>query len=170
MKNVIITVVGKDQPGLVDTISTHVLALKGNWLTSNLSKMAGQFAGIIQVALPAENVAKLQHKLTSIPQLQCVVKLDEEQASEAETSYLTIDVMGNDKPGIVQEITSSLAAANASVVKMQTSCEAAPNWGGELFKAHITVATCKTVDVDEIAQRLEAIANDLVVELQLEKQ
>ena len=168
MKKVVITLVGIDQPGLVDKVSALVLGANGNWLASNLSKMAGQFAGIIQVALPPASIPGIEQKLSQIDDLHCVLKVDEQETTQEVGSYLTIDVMGNDRPGIVQEITASLAKSNTSVVKMQTSCEAAPNWGGELFKAHIIAATDKEVDVEHITEQLEAIANDLVVELNVE--
>jgi glycine cleavage system regulatory protein len=169
MKNVIITLVGKDQPGLVETIATCVFNAKGNWQSSNLSKMAGQFAGIIQVQLPETAVPEVEKYLSALPQLNCIVQVDECHTETIDGQYITIDVMGNDKPGIVQEITTSLAQSSTSVVKMQTSCEAAPNWGGNLFKAHIIAAVDATTELDTITEQLEAIANDLVVELNIQQ-
>ena len=127
MQNVIITLVGKDQPGLVETIATFVYQANGNWLASNLSKMAGQFAGIVQVQLSSEKIKEVEAKISELEYLQCVIKVDDSVHSNEQLSQISVDVMGNDKPGIVQEISAALAQSGASVVKMQTSCEPAPN-------------------------------------------
>lgn len=167
MQNVIITLVGKDQPGLVETVSTYVYQAKGNWLSSNLSKMAGQFAGIVQVQLPNDKIQVVEEQIASLAHLQCVIKVDDSVHSDEQLSQISVDVMGNDKPGIVQEISAALAQSGASVVKMETSCEPAPNWGGNLFKAHITATIDSKIEVDHVTEQLEAIANDLVVELEV---
>lgn len=49
MKHLVITVIGQDRPGLVGALSDTVYQHKGNWLGSSMSKLAGQFAGILQV-------------------------------------------------------------------------------------------------------------------------
>ncbi len=51
MKQLVITIVGQDQPGIVETLSAVVADHDGNWLSSSLSNLAGQFAGIIEVAV-----------------------------------------------------------------------------------------------------------------------
>ena len=35
MQNVIITLVGKDRPGIVETVATFVFEANGNWLSSS---------------------------------------------------------------------------------------------------------------------------------------
>ena len=160
MQNVIITLVGKDQPGLVETVATYVYQANGNWLSSNLSKMAGQFAGIVQVQLPHDKIQLVEEKIDSLEHLQCVIKVDDSVHNDEQLSQISVDVMGNDKPGIVQEISAARAQSRASVVKMQTSCEPAPNWGGNLFKAHITATIDNKVEMEHVTEQLEAIAND----------
>lgn len=167
MQTLVITLVGEDRPGIVDTISKQVLEHQGNWLASSLSKMAGQFAGIVQIAVPEEQVEKLNQALQGIEKLQTMLTLDQHQAQPAPANLLEIELVGNDKSGIVQDITRAIHLAGASVVKMQTSCGSAPNWGAELFKAQIQVSLAADSDVDEIREHLEAIANDLVVDLNL---
>jgi len=54
----------------VEDISSAVLNHHGNWLTSNLSHLAGHFAGIIEVAVPAEHLQELQDSLHNWPQLE----------------------------------------------------------------------------------------------------
>ncbi|MBC3764810.1 glycine cleavage system protein R [Neptunicella marina] len=165
MKQIVVTLVGSDKPGIVDRISKTIYQHQGNWLASNLSKMAGQFAGIIQVMLPEEKIEQFEVAVNQISDLRCVVHADTETDTSAELRTAYIELVGNDKPGIVQEITSAIHQAGANVVKMHTLCESAPNWGGELFKAEIVIAFPLDLNAEKIQQELEAVADDLVVEL-----
>ena len=73
--------------------------------------------------------------------------------------------MGNDKPGIVQELTAILNRFNLNIIKFDSTCDSAPNWGGLLFKAKALVAVEEGFDLDELSDELESIANDLVVDI-----
>src|SRR5678816_4612379 len=60
----VMTIVGPDRPGLVDSVAALVAEHKGNWLESRMSRLGGQFAGILRVEVPpgleAELVAALK--------------------------------------------------------------------------------------------------------------
>ena len=66
MKPVIITVIGKDRPGLVDAVAKKVYQFGGNWQGSSFAHMAGQFAGFVEVLVPAEQHQALIDALDQI--------------------------------------------------------------------------------------------------------
>ena len=87
--------------------------------------------------------------------------------SKSETlTELSVDVMGNDKPGIVQELTSILNQFNLNIVSFSSHCESAPNWGSLIFKATAVIAVPASFDQDALQDALEALSNDLVVEIE----
>ncbi len=49
----VLTVIGDDRPGLVGELSAAISSHQGNWLESSMSHLAGKFAGIVKVAVPA---------------------------------------------------------------------------------------------------------------------
>ena len=59
----VLTFVGRDRPGLVNAISETIAASGGAWLESRLARLAGEFAGIVLVAAPDEQVAALTNAL-----------------------------------------------------------------------------------------------------------
>jgi glycine cleavage system regulatory protein len=79
-----------------------------------------------------------------------------------------IDIMGNDKPGIVQELTSILAQFNINIVAFDSSCASAPNWGSSMFKARATISMAKDFDIEPLREALEEVANDLMVDIDLQ--
>ena len=47
----VLTVIGDDKPGLVEMLADTVARHSGNWLESNMSHLAGKFAGILRVSV-----------------------------------------------------------------------------------------------------------------------
>ena len=52
-KHLVLTLIGRDRPGLVHALSETVAAAGGNWLDARMASLAGQFAGILLVAVDA---------------------------------------------------------------------------------------------------------------------
>ncbi len=52
MATFILTVLGDDRPGLVSALSAPISAHGGSWERSQMSRLAGKFAGIVLVAVP----------------------------------------------------------------------------------------------------------------------
>ena len=167
MKPMIFTLVGQDKPGLVDSLAQTVYQLGGNWLASNFSHMAGHFAGFVQVDLPLEKHQALIDAFSQHPDLQIHLVQGEETSSSTSQSA-TVEIMGNDKPGIVQELTSVLSQFNINISRFDSSCSSAPNWGSSLFKATAEVEIPDNFDLDPLREALEEIANDLVVDIDLQ--
>lgn len=164
MKSMIFTLVGKDKTGLVDSLAQSVFEVGGNWLASNFAHMGGHFAGFVQVDVPEDKHQELVDIFAKHPDLQ--INLVEGEAPDAASEdTVCIEIMGNDKPGIVQELTSVLNQFNLNIVKFASSCGSAPNWGGTLFKATATISVSADFDMDPLQDALEAIANDLVVDV-----
>lgn len=166
MKPMIFTLVGKDKPGLIESVANKVFALEGNWLASNFSHMAGHFAGFVQIDLPHDKHQPFIDLLQKHPDLT-ITLVSADAPTATETNLADIDIMGNDKPGIVSELTSALSQFNINIIKFESSCESAPNWGNLLFKAHAKIEIPVDFDLAPLREALEDIANDLIVDVEL---
>ena len=65
--------------------------------------------------------------------------------------------------------TTVLAAHNVNVRELETLVEAASMAGGELFRARAELLVPVSTDVDLLEKELENLANDLMVDIRLEK-
>ncbi|MFT5676491.1 MAG: glycine cleavage system regulatory protein [Paraglaciecola sp.] len=167
MKPMIFTLVGRDKPGLIESLAQTVFNMGGNWLASNFSHMAGHFAGFVQIDLPADKYSQLVDTFSRHSDLR--IHLVEGSTVDVSNDITAqIDIMGNDKAGIVQELTSILAQFNINIVKFDSSCGSAPNWGSSMFKARATISMAKDFDVEPLREALEEVANDLMVDIDLQ--
>jgi glycine cleavage system regulatory protein len=165
----VMTVIGQDRPGLVESVAALVAAHGGNWLESRMSRLGGQFAGILRVEVPSENEPPLVAALKKLDArgLAVVVHPDQPMPVPASTRQSMLDIVGQDRPGIVREISHALASFGVNVEELETECASAAMSGETLFKAHARLSIPETCDVGQIRQQLERIAADLIVEISL---
>jgi glycine cleavage system regulatory protein len=165
MKQLVLTLIGKDQPGLVERVSSTILNHHGNWLTSNLSHLAGQFAGIVQVEVAEEHLQELHNAVLDISGLEVRIANGElDQSTEPET--LNLVITGNDRPGIVQELATVIRHKGANITHLNSKQQSAPNWGVPIFSAFATVSLPAGMIKDNVIEALEAITSDLIVDVE----
>lgn len=163
MKHLVITVIGKDRPGLVEQLSEAIYQNHGNWLSSSLSKLAGQFAGILHVEVASQHIVVLRKALEQIDALQ--IQIVEEQHSTPPISALhACCITGNDRPGIVKEVTTLLSQLNVNINKLKTEAHSAPNWGYPIFTAHFELELPTNLELETLQEELESLADDLNVD------
>ncbi|MCF2907667.1 MULTISPECIES: glycine cleavage system protein R [Pseudoalteromonas] len=165
MKQLVLTLIGKDQPGLVERVSSTILNHHGNWLTSNLSHLAGQFAGIVQVEVAEEHLQELQDAVLSIPELEVRIA-NGEQTESTEPETLNLVITGNDRPGIVQELAAVIRHKGANITHLNSKQQSAPNWGVPIFSAFATVSLPAGMIKDNVVEALESITSDLIVDVE----
>jgi glycine cleavage system regulatory protein len=168
MESLVVTVIGKDRPGLVELVSAVVEEHGGDWVESRMSRLAGEFAGILRVSVPAAQADALSEALEGLRSegLRVVVERGFEEAVE-EGHVIVLELIGSDRPGIVHKISEALAARGVNVDELNTECDGAPWSGGTLFKAMAKLRVPRSLDLNQLRESLEAIASDLMVDISI---
>ena len=174
--SLIISVIGPDRPGLVEQISATVTRAGGNWEDSRMIQLAGQFAGMVQVVLPREKLDALREELESVGGESLRVDVIHTDAPPENTSgppprRILLEVVGQDRTGIVAEISRTLAEAGVNVAELATDCRSAPWSGDRMFETHavLEIPSDDGFDPDALLERIEEIAGDLMVEIKSEE-
>ena len=169
--SLVMTVIGADRPGLVDSVAGIVADHGGNWLESRMSRLGGQFAGILRVQISAEKEAALVRGLKQLETegLTIVVHSDRPQPEESERTLTCLEVVGQDRPGIVHQISHALAAHRVNVEELNTECGSAAMSGETLFKAVAKLKLPASCKLGELKRELEQIAEDLIVDVTLKE-
>jgi len=168
MTTFVLTVLGDDRPGLVSALSGPISKHGALWERSQLSRLAGKFAGIVLVTVPHERYDALVSDLGALGSqgLHLTIERTDEPA-RGESISLTLELLGADRPGIVAEISSALAARDVSIEELSTDVRDAPMAGGTLFEATAVLSAPPTEKTDELRMMLEGIADELMVEITL---
>ncbi|PKI18119.1 glycine cleavage system protein R [Colwellia sp. 12G3] len=163
MNHLVISCIGPDQTGLVDTLSKIISKHQGNWQVSSLHHLSGFFAGVIEVAVASEKSENLISELKAISGLSCQIEMAEPNLPDV-VSNLVLEITANDRPGIVQEVSSVIHHQSGNLLKLVSSTNSAAHSGQELFKAKVQIAI-DDKSVDALINALENIADDLMVDI-----
>lgn len=168
MSRLVLTVIGDDRAGFVETLAQTITAHDGNWEQSQMAELAGQFAGIVVVTVPNERADELRAALDGLEGLMEVTAHPgvEEPGTPTESwAHLRIDLIGSDHPGIVRDVSAALARNGLSIESMTTERRDAPMAGGRLFEAHLIVRVPPGVDPVDVRDDLDRTAGELFVDL-----
>ena len=124
--SLILTLVGPDRPGLVSAVSACAGAHGANWMESRLTRLAGQFAGVVRLEVDAAAADALERGLSGLVAeglKLAVVRADAGAAAQARLARL--ELVGHDRPGIVRDISAVLARHGLSIDALETACESA---------------------------------------------
>jgi len=169
MTDLVITLIGPDRPGLVEALAARVAEHGGNWLEGRMAHLAGKFAGILRVEVPAGRVAELSAALAGLERDGLHVAAEPGGGAAAAAGFRAMDVelLGLDRPGLVREISSLLASRRINVEELATDLYSAPMAGDVMFRARARVHVPAGVDEGELRRSLERLAGDLMVEIRL---
>lgn len=164
----ILTVLGTDRPGLTRSLADAVAGSGGNWLESQLARLGGQYAGAVLIEIA--DAAKLQGELAKLASQGLVLNLvPAGEAPDSTRRYLGIEIVGQDRPGIVREVTGALATLGANIEEFTSSTENSA-WSGDLlFRAKARTTIPENLTVEQVREGLEAISGEIMVDFTFQK-
>ena len=162
----VMTVIGMDRPGLIESIARLIAEHGGNWLESRMCRLGGEFAGILRVDVPQGTQALID----SLQGLQAqgitvIVRPDQPVPTAAPARTASLSLIGQDRPGIVHQISAALANHSINVEELETECSSAPMSGETIFKAVARLQIPEACVISELRRELEEIGGELLVEI-----
>lgn len=167
--SLVLTLIGPDRPGLVEDLSHAVAAYEGSWQSSRMARLGGAFAGILEVQVPDQRAAELSEALRGLEVRGLRVVVEAGAGAPAGEDYreLRLELVGQDRPGIMREISSTLAASGVNVVELSSRTRPAPMSGETLFSASALLHQSTSESVTQLRESLEKLASDLMVEISI---
>ncbi|GAB4191775.1 MAG: glycine cleavage system protein R [Phycisphaeraceae bacterium] len=169
--SLVLTVIGPDRPGLVETLAQTISEHQANWLESRMARLAGKFAGVLRVDVPHDQTQPLTEALGQLQSagLHVVVESADDQPTETSPRTLTLTFIGHDRPGIVRDISHALAQHGVNVIELHTQVSSAPMTGEPLFKANATLHAPSSIPLDQLRDQLDQVAHQLDIDLTLDE-
>jgi glycine cleavage system regulatory protein len=171
--SLVLTFIGHDKPGLVNTLSETIAFAGGSWLESRLAHLAGAFAGIVLVSVPEPNAARLTTALCSLEEaglritVEPGISVEPSSAAPPATGHRSLELrlIGHDRPGIVRDVTQALSQLGANIEEFSSGIESAPFTGETMFRAEARLRVPEGVTTEEVQKILEQLANEIMVDL-----
>lgn len=163
----VLTIIGVDRPGLVEALSRTVTEHGGNWEASRMARMAGRFAGILRVTVAADRAGELTGALQSLEPkgLRVVVEERVEAAATGAARTLELEMVGNDRAGVIRDLSTALAARGVNIEELSTEASPAPMAGGLLLRIEARLRVPDEITSAELRSALESVASDYMIDL-----
>lgn len=170
VNRVALTAIGDDRPGMVAALTEALVGLDANLDDTAMSRLAGQFAMMLVVALPeGVDAGALGVALAPTAQRLGVVvnvrPVGDGDGDDTGDPY-RLTVYGADRPGIVHRISTVLASAGVNIVDLATRVISTATT--RVYAMLLELSVPPATDVDDLRHALKEAADDLGVDHRLE--
>ncbi|MBL0143173.1 MAG: glycine cleavage system protein R [Betaproteobacteria bacterium] len=167
--SLVVTAIGPDRPGIVNDLSDVAQRFGANWAGSRMANLAGQFAGMVHFEVSDEKADALAHALGDLESAGLRIVIARSQAGNATPPRrrVRLELVGHDRPGIIRDLSGSLAQRGVSIEELHTQVASAAMSGEQLFKVRALLAVPADLPNVELRRGLEALANEMMVDLEL---
>ena len=167
--SLVVSIVGPDRSGIVSQLSDRAQRFGANWAASRMTRLAGEFAGMVHLEVPLENADALASSLRGLESsgLQVVIARSDASGRPAGLREVELELVGEDRVGIVSTLTKMLAERGISIENIHTEVLRNGMSGKQTFKigAHLLVPT--TLAIEALRQELGALAGKMMVDIAL---
>lgn len=170
--SLIVTAIGADRPGIVSMLSDRAQGFGANWAGSRMANLAGQFAGMVHFEVPAQNAEPLAQALRGleVSGLRVVIAKVEAPRAPAGRRIVKLELTGLDRPGIVRDLSRSLAGQGVSIDELHTEIVDGGTAAEHLFKVKALLVVPEALGNETLRRSLDALANEMMIDIGLGNQ
>ncbi len=167
--SLVATVMGPDRPGIVSLLSERAQGFGANWTESRIATLEGQVAGLVHFEVPSPNAESMAAALSTLESsgVHVVVARQEQIPVPAGRRVIKLELIGHDRPGIVSELSGSLARRRVSIEDLHTEIVDGPTPAEHLFKVRALLVVPESVPNDELRRALEPLIKEMTVDIAL---
>ena len=167
--SLVATITGADRPGIVSLISERAHGFGANWAGSRIATLEGQFAGVVHFEVASQNADPLASALRSLESsgVQVAVTKHEYVAAPAGQRAVRLELTGHDRPGILSELSGSLARRRVNIEDLHTELVDGPTPAEHRFKVRALLVVPASVSNEELRAALEPLTKEMTVDIAL---
>jgi glycine cleavage system regulatory protein len=171
MALLVLSVVGSDRPGLTEALARAVLSAGGNWLESHLSRLGGLYVGSVLIELEEGGVEGLRAGVGAVDaqglEVRIAPAVEGAEGPGVPGEALDFTLVGQDRPGIVRQVTAVLSGLNANIEAFESRISAEPHYGAALFHMEARLRLPPGLVAAKVQAALEAISAEIMVDISL---
>ena len=166
----VLTIIGRDRAGVVASLADAVRFHQGNWKRSELVEIAGTFAGVVVVEVGHDRVDELLTNLLVLREqgLHVTARQVEEPTVAPDAEEVRLRLTGDDRPGVVHEISTAIRDAGISISRLGTVTDLPGEDGGKLFEITARLTVPIGADLDAVLDSIGEVGVTLGIALVVE--
>lgn len=167
----VISAIGADKPGIVNTLSMAVLDNNCNIVDSRMTVLGGEFAVILMVSGNWDAIARLEQSLTKSSEklgLTIISKRTEAKDTTAKLLPYMVEVVAMDHPGIVYNVAEFFSSRNINIEDLSTGSYAAAHTGTLMFSINMTISVPADQHIGQLREQFGEFCDELNLDAVLE--
>ena len=167
--SLVVTVIGTDRPGIVNLLSDVAQRFGANWAGSRMASLAGQFAGMVHFEVADRSAEPLADGLRDLASagLHVVIARGDAETASGPRRMIRLELVGQDRPGIVRELSGRLAGRGVSIDELHTEIASAAMSAERMFRVNALLTVPQALGDDELRRELEALATEMMVDIEV---
>jgi glycine cleavage system regulatory protein len=169
--SLVVSIVGTDRQGIVSLLSDKAQRFGANWTASRMTRLAGQFAGMVHFEVPRENADPLAAALRGLQSddLQVVIAQGDGASKPASLRSVELELVGDDRVGIVSKLTQILAERGISIENIHTEIIRTGVTGKQTFKVGAHLLVPASLPMPDLRKELGTLASEMMVDIGLDE-
>lgn len=167
----VISAIGADRPGIVNTLSMTVLDSGCNIVDSRMTVLGGEFAILLMVSGSWDAVSRLEQALPKAAEplgLTLISKRTEARITQAKMLPYLVEVVSMDHPGIVYNVAEFFSNRNINIEDLSTGSYAAAHTGTPMFSMHMTISIPANISIGQLREQFMVFCDELNLDAVLE--
>lgn len=164
----VVSVMGADRPGIVSLVADRAQRFGANWKHSYMANLAGEFAGIVELEVAPDKREALTQALQGLSSTGLRIAVAQGGPAVSPVPRVaTLELAGEDRVGILHELTRLLADRNVGIDQMLTDIEQGSQEGPKTFRVRARLQLPPALALDDLNRDLAALAQRLHVDIGL---
>ncbi len=169
---VLLTVTGRDRPGIVGEVSRWLFEKGGNIHESRMAQLGGEFAALLLVSGPAGFLAALEADRVRFEQESRLSLAARATSPSPEPPRIplfryTLEASCLDHPGVVYQVSERLRRRGINIAEAATVTEPAPFSGTPVFRMRMELQVPSNVAIAEFRAELEELGREQNIDFDL---
>jgi len=173
MRELVISAIGPDRPGLVDELTASISNRDANVADSRMVNLRGEFAVVMLVEVADDVAETLRNELVANAEkagLRANVKVvGQDGEADAPAVPYRIRTYSMDQVGLVHRITHALHVLKVNIEELTTRLEHGPHSGTPLFSMDMIVSVPEGVPLKNLRDALEGLCAELNCDLDIDR-
>lgn len=167
--SLVVSIVGGDRQGIVSSLAERAQRFGANWAASRMTRLAGEFAGMVHFEVPRENADALAAALRGLESsgLQVVVARSNGANVPPSLRVVELELVGEDRVGIVSNLTKMLAGRGISIENIHTDIVRSGVSGKQTFKVEAHLLVPAALSIDALRLEVGTLASEMMVDIAL---
>jgi methionyl-tRNA formyltransferase len=163
--------VGADRPGIVNALAERAERHGANWCASRMTRLAGEFAGMVHFEVPPAQADALANALQGLESLglKVLIARSADGVLASGLRSMELELVGEDRAGIVARLTRTLAERGISIENIHTELLRTGLQGRQTFKVGAHLLVPQAQNLDALRTELGALAHALMVDIALDE-